>query len=271
MPEEQIPEGPITWPLPPPNEAAMRAVREKLRGHATAANWLPEGLWPELDELRHEHLRVRHQVAGEVAALKALEDRFREEDRCYERGLQQAQREDRLEAVEDRRTPSEKRRADQATIAERLWAGVIVLGETKDAVIELFREREDDWLADLRAQLEPAREKRREAERLLEEAKAEEWHLHQLGQWVQITADDGAFGAQPAPTPSPPPARFSAEVAASMLERPWHKRREAEELPRSWQQQSQDAADRLEEAALRDGDPTGQVSELDETAGGAAA
>jgi hypothetical protein len=134
-----------------------------------------------------------------------------------------------------------------------------VLGDVADAVIVLFREREDAWLADLRSQLAPAQEKRRESQRRLAEAKAEEWHLHQLGQHVQITADDGAFGRQPAPLPEEPPKQFSADVAESMLERPWHKCREAEELPRSWQEQSEDDVEPLDAE-----DETGVVSELED-------
>ena len=238
--------GPLVLPLSPPSADAARAVREKLRGHSTAPNWLPEGLWPEMDELRSEQLRVRNQIAAELAALDAVNARFRDEDRQHERQLRQAQRDGTPKAVEDRRTPPEQRQAERAEINERLWAGVIVLGEIVAAVIELVRESEDDWLADLRGQLEPAREKRREAERLLAEAKADEWQLHRLGQWVQITSEDGALGRQPAPTPSEPPAQFSAELLRSSLEVPWHRDRpwkgESEEPPRSWQEQSEDAA-----------------------------
>ena len=141
----------------------------------------------------------------------------------------------------------------------------MVLSEVVDSVTELVRDREDPWLADLRARLLPAQEKRREAERLLAEAKADEWQLHRLGQWVQITSEDGAFG-RPAPNASEPPAQFSADLLRSSLEVPWNRDRpwkgEAEEAPRSWQEQSEEAAGQEETSAA--GDPTGQVSELEE-------
>ena len=121
--------GPLVLPLSPPSADAARAVREKLRGHSTAANWLPEGLWPELDELRSEQLRVRDQVAVELAALDAVNGRFREEDRQHERQLRQAHRDSRPGSVKDARTPREQRQAESAAIEERLWAGVMVLGE----------------------------------------------------------------------------------------------------------------------------------------------
>ena len=107
------------------------------------------------------------QVAAELDGLEALDARVREEDKQHDRDLRQAQRDGTPKAVEDRRTPSDQRQAERAAIEERLWAGVTVLGEVADAVIAALREHEDDWLADLRVQLEPAREKRREAERLL--------------------------------------------------------------------------------------------------------
>lgn len=268
-------EGPLRLPPSPPSPAASRAVREKLRGHSTAANWLPEGVWPELDELRGEQLRVRGQVVAELTALEAVESRFRAEDEQHEQQLRQAHRDGRPGSVEDRRTPPDQRQAERAAVEERLWAGVVVLAEVTDSVIGLVREREDHWLADLRGQLEPAREKRREAQRLSDEARREEWVLHQLGGWLQNLANDGPFGRQPHPTPSPPPAQFSAEIAAGMLERQWHKRR-AEEMPRSWQERSEAEAERNADVAdpqtsLPAEDETGLVSPLDASHHGTAA
>ena len=128
----------------------------------------------------------------------------------------------------------------------------MVLGEVADAVIELVREHEDDWLADLRAWLEPQREQRRELENKLAELRALGWQTHQLGHWVQKTNEDGAFGRRPAPVPSAPPTVFSAELLRSSLEGPWHRDRlwkgESEEPPRSWQEQSEEAAGAAEDA-----------------------
>jgi hypothetical protein len=186
-------------------------------------------------------------VVAELTALEALESRFRSEDKKHEQRLRQAHREGRPGSVEDRRTPVEQRQAERAAVEERLWAGVVVFGEVTDAVIQLVREREDDWLADLRGQLEPAREKGREAGRLFTEAQAEEWRIHRLGQWVQVTSEDGAFGRQPAPTIEPPPAQYSAEVLRSSLEVPWHRNRpwkgQSEEPVRSWQDESEAATE----------------------------
>jgi hypothetical protein len=224
MTDQPTQPGPLPLPLSPSSPEAARAISQ-LQGHSTSALWLPQGLWPELDEIRAEHLRVREQVAAEQTALKAIDARFREEDRQHHLRLRQAHRQGRPGSVEDRRTPSEERRAERAQIEERLEAGIMVFAEVTTAVITLVRGREGDWLADLRRRLEPAQEKRREAERLLAEAKMEEWQLHQLGQWVQRTAEDGPLGRQPAPVSSAPPAQFSEEKLRSSLEVPWHRDR----------------------------------------------
>src|SRR4051794_22045195 len=89
---------PLRFPPSAPDVASRRALREKLRGHATAANWLPEGLWPELDELRSEQLRLREQVASQLQKLAALEARFKNEDEDHARQLRDAHRAGRPDA-----------------------------------------------------------------------------------------------------------------------------------------------------------------------------
>jgi hypothetical protein len=279
MNDRQAQSGPLKFPLAPPSAEAARAV-ESLRGHTTSDLWLVEGLWPELDAIRAEHLRVRSQVAAGLDALSEVDARFRQEDARHDRNLLQAQRDGNPALAEDHRTPPEQRQAERKAIEERIWAGAIVLAEVADAVVDLAREREDAWLADLRQRLEPAQEKRRQLESLLAEAKADEWQVHQLGMWLQKLSDEGPVGRQPAPTPSPPPAQFSEELLRTSLERPWHQRREAEELPRSWQERSEEAAEELPGEETDDpvdppapepgGDVTGTVYPLDESVSGAA-
>jgi hypothetical protein len=65
----------------------------------------------------------------------------------------------RPETVEDRRTPPEQRQAERSAIEERLWAGVMVLSEVVASVLELVRDREDEWLADLRGQVSELEER----------------------------------------------------------------------------------------------------------------
>ena len=218
--------GPLKLPAPP-DAATRRAVAERLKEHTTSPAWLPEGVFSELDAVRAEHHRLRGQVAADLEALDALSSRFRREDAEHAERLRQAHRDGSPTSAEDHRTPGDQRAAERAAIEERLWAGIHVFAEHADLVIETVREHEDDWLADLRARLVPAQDKRRQAEALLAEARAEEFRLHQLGPAGRTpTADDVGFGRQPAPVTGPVPDRVSAEVFEGALERPWHKRRE---------------------------------------------
>ena len=180
-------------------------------------------MWPELDGLRAEALRYRRQVVAAIQARTDLLVKLKSEDEKHVDGLMASAR-DGAEPPEDARTPQEERDRQVAASEERLWAQVAVAGQHADSIIEHLRASEDEYLADLRSRLEPAQEKRREAERLLAEAKADEVRLYLLGRWLQVTTDDGSFGRQPAPAPAQPvPARLSAEVFKDALERPWHK------------------------------------------------
>jgi hypothetical protein len=125
MPDEHAKPGPLKLP-PSQNPETARAAR-RLRGHSTSDLWLPEGLWRELDDLRAEQLRVRSQVAAELASLDASVARFRDEDQAHQKKLRQAQRDGHTGAVEDKRTPAEPRQAERKAIEERIWAGAAVL------------------------------------------------------------------------------------------------------------------------------------------------
>jgi hypothetical protein len=211
--------GPLKLPKPPDIETA-RAL-QRLAGHTTSEAWIPEDLTVELNQLRREHIRLRRQVVAELQARSELARGFQREDDEREAALRLAAR-NGSPPPEDKRTSPEERAAKLAAIEQRLWATVHVLADVADTVIETLREQESDLLAALRHQLKPAEERRREAARLLAEARAEEFQLHKLGQWIQKTADDEAFGRQPAPVPGLVPPSVSSDVLKNSLERPWH-------------------------------------------------
>jgi hypothetical protein len=223
--------GPLTFP-PAPASVRWGQLADRLRGHTTSVDWLPEGLWPELDSLRVEHQRLRGQVAAELDGLAALDSKNLREDAQHADALRQAHREGTPNSVKDERTPTEERAAARAAIEERLWAGVQVLAEHADRIIEAFREHEDEWLGDLRSRRAAAEEKRHQAEQLLEQARAEEFRVHRLGQWLQAQSDDDPlYGRQPAPALTDVPEHVAAEAYRDALERPWHKIRDWAKTP----------------------------------------
>ena len=63
--------------------------------------------------------------------------------------------------------------------------------------------------------------KRLEAERLVTEAKAEEWRAGQFGRWVQGVADGQLMSRQPHPKPGPAPPVMYPDVVEAGLHRHW--------------------------------------------------
>jgi hypothetical protein len=223
MPTDTTATGPLKFPAPPDAPTA-RAINERLRGHTTAPDWLPAGVFDWLDALRHEHLRLRGQVASDLEALSELTAKFRGEDAEHQEALRQSYR-DGSGTPEDRRTPTDEREKQRAAILERVFAGADVLADHADHVLDTMREHEDESLSDLQSRLEPTLEKRRGAARLLAEADAEAYRLHMLGQWVIRTTDDGPFGRQPAPANVAPPPKLNKNVLQGSFKRHFSKLR----------------------------------------------
>jgi hypothetical protein len=207
--------------IPAPRLVKTRRALQRLYGHTTSDAWIPEGLWPELDELRPEHLRLRGQVADQLEALDALAKKYSAEDAAHSERLRQAHRDGTLAAVRDPRTPPEKRAAEREAIQTVLEAGIEVLAEFADRVVQTIRDHEEQFLGDLRGHAAAAQDKRRQAQKLAAEAHAEEYRAWKLAQWVLATSDDQAFGRQPAPGRQRAPGNW--RLPGSAFERPWHR------------------------------------------------
>jgi hypothetical protein len=273
--------GSLVFPLSQPSTEAHRAIFEKLgRGHATAANWMPQGLDPELDELRAEQLRIRKKAVGELAEVAALDAAHRDEDEAAAKERVDAAREGRAERPV-KVTPHDDRRDQRRAIEERLDASVIVFGEIFDRATAHFQEHCDRLLAELRAELGPLEDEEREAEQRLYDIRVTKWRQYQLGDYVQKNANPELYGAQPVPEPSLPPKLFNERVAAAMLQRPVREQAVDEPARPHLQAQAEQAAIQsqvpteeppsLEEFAQRQvqasapvGDPTGFVTGLND-------
>jgi hypothetical protein len=269
-------QGPLVFPIPPPDPECAEAVMNRLTRHSTSDLWLPADTgWAELDAVRAEHLRLRQAVLDEINAHLELTARFAAEDGEHRQAQIEAHRNGRAGSVKDKRTAPEKRDHQLAEIAGRLWSGVLVLADVVDEVIALVREHEPKWLAQLQEQRQPAAEKRREAEKLLHEADVEEFSLAMRADWLKKLVDDGPFGRAPYPQPTPRPKQMGQSRIDAMFERHWSKQ---DEPPmRSWQEVagvSDDEVRRLndearaqraedEDARISSGDQTGVVSELE--------
>jgi len=67
--------------LPLPDDAKQRAaITQRLGGHAFDSRWLPEGLAPELDAARTQHLRRLAQALEAAHEVHGLQERWEQED-----------------------------------------------------------------------------------------------------------------------------------------------------------------------------------------------
>ncbi len=216
-------DGPLLLPPHPTNGQLNADMAAKLGGHATSRRWLPPDQgWPELDTVRDEYLRVRDAVAADLRKLGAVAAKHRAEDERLMTALQEAHR-TAGPAPKDERTPEERRVAERSGIEASLWAGVKVLIEVVDKIHAVLSEHMDEWLAAIRARASEAQAKRKQAERLLEEAQAVEWRSVRLGKWLK--SQSGPFGAQPFPADEPMPAGVDpAALLKNATERPYFER-----------------------------------------------
>jgi hypothetical protein len=204
---------------------ARKALRECLTGgQVTSPSWLPtQGpLAESLADLRSRHLDRLGSASAAVAEWRRLSAAFEREDTQHVEALRQAVA-SREETPADTRTAEADRNDQLKALRERVEAEVVALAAVVEGIVAELREREDGLVAELAAELTPAAAKRREAERLLAEARAEEFSLTTTAKWLQRCADDnGGFAAQPAPSATAaPPAQWSGIAGHDPLARHW--------------------------------------------------
>lgn len=192
----------------------------RLSGATTSDRWLPQDLAPELDDARQEHLRIRARVVEAIVARADLRAGYKREDAEHAEALRQAYRVGGRQP-EDTRTSEADRETAIARAEERLWAGVDVLGEQVEEVVNLIREHENEWLGAVRTRLRGLEQERHDAQLRIDAVAGEEWKLHRTGQWILTSSDDGILGRQPAPEPCAPPPDFDRGLLATSTTRSW--------------------------------------------------
>lgn len=149
--------------------------------------WLPLGTeWPELEDLAVAHRRLLAR-RGEVASLSAaLPHQFEQEDKDHRDAMAASFAAEG--PATDERTPPEERKAALAEADEQLRAANDALDRFVREAVALIEAHVDGWIGDLATRRDGAAEKRREAERLLAEARADEVGVAQLEEWAKRNA-----------------------------------------------------------------------------------
>jgi hypothetical protein len=124
-------------------------ARQLLAAPATGrADWLPEGEWAELDELRAEHRRILAARAEAVAEGAELRERFEAEDRARDAALMKRYASD-TEVEVPEVTPADEREAAFAPLRARLDALKETLGEFLVRAEKTIAGNYETWSADL--------------------------------------------------------------------------------------------------------------------------
>lgn len=146
-------------------------------------NWLPHGLWPEMDDLHDRHKEFLSRLADASSAAASLTKSYEAEDEAKTTAL-----------AEGKEPPSQTdetaRQAALRDAAVRTEAAMQALHNFLAEAIDVIQAKEADWLADLNARDSEAEEKRAEAARLLNEADQDTWTAKRSRMWIERTAKD---------------------------------------------------------------------------------
>ena len=146
-------------------------------------DWLPEGIWPELDELHDRHVKLLADLSVHLQRVGALRRKYDDEDEAREKALSEGDEPPKVTTEAKRDVALSEAKASSAA-AKRALA--IFLAEA----VALVQEKEADWLDECAGRDQAAEAKRIEAQRLLDEAKRDAWIAKRARMWVERTAKD---------------------------------------------------------------------------------
>lgn len=175
-------------------------------------DWLPQGIFEELDPLAEFHRARIAELEEARAEAQALGHKYRAEDEArqeaYKTGLKTPTMTD--PAQRDRETAAAKARVEAAEKA---------MEECVEQAVCFVQEAAEDWRADLERQAAEALERRAEAERILEQTDEDVRRLKQVRRWLRRTADNRfgrhtSLAALGMPEPERPlsPAAWAGEI-----------------------------------------------------------
>jgi hypothetical protein len=146
-------------------------------------DWLPEGLFPELDELREEHLEHLNSGAGEK--VQELRDTYEAEDAARAEAL-------RLGRDAPAVTPAAERQDALGEAEAEREAAVARFRDFLDRAVERLHALEPEWREQFREKTAEANRKREEAAALLAAAERETEKVARLELWLDRTVNPRA-------------------------------------------------------------------------------
>lgn len=189
-----------------------KTLLRKYRPVMAKADWLPAGLWPELNEIRDQHEGAVARLAEAKSRENLLRSRLEREDKArvdaYKTGA---------EAPE--MTPPAEREAQTRDAKARVEGAEARLAETVEEAVALIESNAAKWLVDLARREEAAEDSREEAARLLAEADRASAEVARIDRWVRRTTGDAPLGhISYKNLPLPSPDRHVREAEAARME-----------------------------------------------------
>lgn len=146
-------------------------------------DWLPEGLFPELDELRKEHLEHLDSDAGDRA--RELREEYEAEDTARAEAL-------RVGGEVPPVTPTAERQDALGEAEAEREAGVARFRDFLDGAVAKIQELEPGWREQFQQKTAEANRKREEAAALLAAAERETERVARLELWLNRTVNPRA-------------------------------------------------------------------------------
>jgi hypothetical protein len=141
-------------------------------------DWLPEGLFPELDELREEHLEHLNSHAGDRA--RELREEYEAEDAARAEAL-------RVGGDVPAVTPTAERQDALGEAEAEREAAVARFRDFIDRAVETLHRLEPEWREQFKQKTAEANRKREEAAALLAAAERETERVSRLELWLDRT------------------------------------------------------------------------------------
>jgi hypothetical protein len=159
-------------PPAPDLPAALQSQRAPWR-----AGWLPEGLFPEVDALRAEHVKILDALEKATATLKSLRVRYNAEDEAREAAISNGDEPPEVTGSAERKDALDEAQA-------RVNVATNQLAEFVTRAAATFIANEQDWLTALAVQTADAEKVIREAEQAVLQAKRRQGEIAKRKAWV---------------------------------------------------------------------------------------
>jgi hypothetical protein len=150
------------------------------------ADWIPEGAFAELDELRAEHQKLRNQSLAVDRELQAIKQRFDAEDSSNTTALRAKVSDPSVELPD--LTPPEERAAAIGPLEDRKRAVAQVQDDFLRRAVAAITEKYPEWIAILDSQDGEIEDRIEEARAALANAERERGATVQLRVWLERTA-----------------------------------------------------------------------------------